>query len=274
MTYQPTIPNPIPMIAYYRGYRLQLAKTKGRVSVASTMARMLPAGVVQSCVWTAPDDTEALADYLDLSLQQKKAQRGRYEEQGFATDVVLTPERPSVDEVQVNLATLLDALAMVDHVCFPLWGKVRFIRAGGTLIPAEFITVLRERHPERFGHIPVAGATCIAREDQLPEGVGPADVHTGMNIRPAASPALAAPLSPAPQEAPPTTTPPAEIQVACNRGDGWVELVSMVAVQRPYFVRRIIAQGRIIYLATAWSPQGPWSVEQRDAVTMMVLGLV
>lgn len=271
MTYRPTIPNPIPMIAYYRGYRLQLAKTKGRVSVTSTLARMLPAGVVQSCVWTAPDDTESLADYLDLSLQQKKAQRGRYEEQGFATDVVLTPERPSVDEVQVNLATLLDVLAMADHVCFPLWGKVRFVRAGGTLVPAEIITVLRERHPDRFGHISAVGATCITREDQLPEGVEPVDVHTGMNIQPAASPVPAP--SQAAQEAP-STAPPAEVQVTCSRGDGWIELVSMVAVQRPYFVRRIIAQGRIIYLATAWSPRGPWSVEQRDAVTMMVLGLV
>lgn len=274
MTYRPTIPSPLPPIAYYRGFRLNYAKAKSRITVTNTLARIMPAGVVQSCVWTAPEDTESLADYLDLSLQQKRAQRGRYEEQGFAVDVVLTPDRPAVDEVYVSLATLLDVLAMADHVCLPLWGKVRFIGSKGNLIPAEMVTVLRERHPDRFGHLNPADAQLITREDQLPEGVAPEDVHTGMNLRPAPAPKPAAEPLPVPQAVATTSVPPAEVQLSRNTGDGWVELVSMVAVQRPYFVRRIVAQARVIYVATAWSPQGPWHVEQRDAMTMMVLGLV
>lgn len=274
MTYRPTIPSPLPPIAYYRGFRLNYAKAKSRITVTNTLARIMPAGVVQSCVWTAPEDTESLADYLDLSLQQKRAQRGRYEERGFATDVVLTPDRPTVDEVQVSLATLLDVLAMADHVCLPLWGKVRFISSKGNLVPSEMVTVLRERHPDRFGHLNPADAQLITREDQLPEGVSPEDVHTGMNLRSAPAPEPTAEPLPVPQAVATPSVPPAEVQLSRNTGDGWVELVSMVAVQRPYFVRRIVAQARVIYVATAWSPQGPWHVEQRDAMTMMVLGLV
>lgn len=264
----------------HRGYRL-LPKGAGW-RADNLLWRMFPT-LPKLFHWSDVEDRIGLMRFIDnlyegneeLTLEAEKRQR------------VTGIEYPDPNEiqklglVQINIRRLLDCLRLTDTFNVPLGCKVGFVTDGNTLVATDFIALLASEFPEHFQHIdPQANWTHAGRPKLETLGLNPDTITSGHHAY--GERAVAEPLSPsipAPGGAPPPSEEGSAVaplertkrRLDCGDYIDWITEVEQ-GDQR-FFVRRLYRETQLLYVATAWSMRGPWTVQHRDTSALLALGV-
>jgi hypothetical protein len=233
-------------------------------------------------------DTPArLTQYIDAWYGGDRRTTARFEKDGTATEVELPDQAdPDIGErIRTNATRLFAALALQDKFDVPLWGSTNFITDGRYLVPTTYINQLLAADPERFKHLnPDAKWERATEKHLLAMKLKPEQVTSGMyrGRQPAAAGA-GTPISTAPSMETPAEdaaqdeaqAPPRERTIRRVDRVDYIEWVTEILPEggNPYYCRRLYHGRAMLYEATAWSPQGPWTVYHRDNTALLALGV-
>lgn len=264
----------------HRGYRML---PKGRGWRVDNMLWKLFPTLPKLFHWEDVEDRVGLMRFIDNLYEGKEDLTLEAEKRGRATGIEY-PDQAEVrrlDLVQVNIRRLLDCLRLTDTFNVPLGCKVGFVTDGNTLVATDFIAMLASEFPEHFRHIdPAANWTHAGRPKLETLGFNPdtiASGHHAFGAHAAAEPlSRSAPADGSPQEPVVVNTelPPAERTIRRRDCDTHVDWITEVRQgDQRWFVRRLYRETTLLYVATAWSPHGPWSVQHRDTSALLALGI-
>jgi hypothetical protein len=210
-------------------------------------------------------DISALQQYIDALVTRDKATALRFESANLVYDVEYNPPQTEGHKRHMlRIDNFLEFLSLTDELCVPLFDRINFVTDGTKLVPATYIRALSAHLPELD---PEKEWRWVRKEDDLPTGTKPEDVHSGMYLRSKAPP----PTAPEParreeegkDEA--EEDAPQEHEISRKCGEKHVDLMTVTHAEKPYYTRRIFTySGEVIYAATAWSAAGPWSVSVRN----------
>jgi hypothetical protein len=272
----------------HRGYRF-LRRSPNRYAFDHILWRMFPA-LPKTFEWNS--DLGTAKHYIDAIYASDKRTTLRYEKEGTAVDVQFVPtsDAPTSTYSRVSVTRLLEALALKDAFDAPLWDNVAFVTDGSYLVPCDYIASLITADPKLFGHLDPRREWVRARPEHLQKmGLQTGQVTSGMYLNASAkmSPAgvAAAVARPEPvaeggpsddldAEAPPQG-PPRERTLSRRDRVDYVEWVTEVQYdgQAPYYCRRLYRDQQMLYEATSFHRQGPWTVYHRDNNLLLALGV-
>jgi hypothetical protein len=232
-------------------------------------------------VWAFADDKEGLKHYIDLILTGQRSEATMVEATGAITEQEMFHlDRPQDQVINVNIRRFVDYLLLRDRFSVPLWGKVKFITDQSNIIPREFIAAIAQILGEDGKFLdPNRPWKHCTEKDLEAMGLKPSDVTSSMNrgkfSSHAASPSIESTFVP-PEETDVPAPPPQEVEMRRDAYRDYVDLLTQVRPEEgdPYFVRRIISlRGPILWAGSAYRPNGPWKVWQRDNAQLLALGL-
>lgn len=225
------------------------------------------------------DTAVRLGMYIDAWYSGDRRTTAQYEKEGAATDLEMpdVTDPPLAKRVRTSATRLFSALALQDQFDVPLWGTLTFITDGRYLVPANFISQLIAADPKRFGHLDANAKWEKATPQHLQKmGLKPEQVTSGMYLKPQAAATSAEPADEDPVgEVPEPQSPPRERTLLRRDRVDYIEWVTEIEYegQAPYFCRRLYRDQQMLYEATSYSRNGPWTVYTRDNSTLLALGI-
>jgi hypothetical protein len=250
-------------IQAYRGF-LIARRNDGRASVRWQI-KANP-WIPRSFLWAGTNDD--LNTYLEALINQDERTKGEMETQGMATGHVY----PSTEEIQatgpmieVSPERLVAVMLGIDKLCIPANGSLTVRQHGHRYWAGNVQALLIAK-----GVLPAPTREELRQAVLLPKF--PAKPHTGINLT--STPQSAVDLKFGIQEENPqeqTSRNEKEVPILKKKHRYHRETVNLVASSPPYYVRRMFKDRDMIYLATSWSPKGPWDVLHQDEVRCKLL---
>jgi hypothetical protein len=239
---------------YYRGFRI-MPQANGVLFVrwmSKHVNYYLPRffefrGTVEDC-----------CKYCDALIDKRIWDSKKYEDHGMATGQTFEPEQVPGPIVSISPNRLLAVMLGLDPMCVPAAATIHFTSHKGRhwadFIPAELVAegVLPDIDMESLKTSLTASAASI-----------PDYQHTGLNVP---RPVLVEETKIEEQKI-------QEINIASFDREYYQEQISLIASNPPYYCRRLTKGSDLIYMATSWSKDGPWTVVSCDKERCMVLGI-
>jgi hypothetical protein len=221
--------------------------------------------IPRSFLWAGTNDE--LNTYLEALINQDERAKEAMEAQGLATGHVY----PSTEEIQatgpmieVSPERLVAVMLGVDKLCIPANGSLSVKQHGHRYWAGNVQALLIAK-----GVLPAPTREELRQAVMLPKF--PLKVHTGVNLPFATQSAVDLKFGASEDKPQEKTRSEKEIPILKKKHRYHSEAVSLVASSPPYYVRRMHKGTDLIYLATSWSPKGPWDVLHQDEVRCQLL---
>ncbi len=249
----------------YRCYRIDPFRTGWK---CRNMFPALILDIPAVFVWPERSDRNGLQKYVDALLLGNRSDAVALEAAGAVQDIEMYHmERPGDVNIRVHARRFVDTLLLRDHFSVPLWGKLRFITDGATMVPSDFIAAMGAILGEEGRHLDPSKPWKLCTEKELHAmGINPSDVTSSMYQNRA--PSVASPVV--------DGVPPREVEVHRIRHADYTDLMTRVIpdASQSYFARRIISRkGQQLWSATAYQIEGPWKIWKRESSELLALGL-
>jgi hypothetical protein len=211
----------------------------------------------RSFLWSG--DMTGLERYIEALIDQDQETKEAIENEGLASQHVYPPQEEieaAGPMVEISPERLVAVMLGADRLCIPAAGVLTVKHHGSRYWAGQVQALLIAK-----GVLPAPTREELRQALLMPKF--PPKAHSGINLTMTPETSFDQRFGACVKDEP-ESKKGEEIRMCSRKHRYHSETINLVAASPPYYVRRLHRGRDLIYLATSWSPKGPWDVLHKD----------